>query len=103
MPTPYLSSEEISGLVRTFPLYCYFPKSEWGDIRRAEIDDEKGNEILEHYAKIYRKEFLKESQEESLQFKVNSGTGCRSSEKDAVRIDQKRLREDEIHMLTLSS
>ena len=47
MPPPYVSAKDIDGLIRVIPLYCYFPKSEWDQIRRAENDDERGNEILE--------------------------------------------------------
>ena len=100
MPPPYLSSEDITGLIRVIPLYCYFPKSEWEQIRRAEVDDTAGNEILEHYSKIYRDEFLKQSQQESLQFKVLGGSGCRSNEKDSIRIDQRNFNREEIEMLT---
>jgi len=100
MPPPYLSSEDITGLIRVIPLYCYFPKSEWKQIRRAEKDDTNGNEILEHYSKIYREEFLKQSQQESMRFKVVGGNGCRSNEKDSIRIDQKNFNREEIEMLT---
>ena len=100
MPPPYLSSEDISGLIRVIPLYCYFPKSEWEQIRRAETDDDLGNETLEHYSKIYREEFLKQSQQESMQHKVVGGNGCRSNEKDSIRIDQRHFRKEEIDMLT---
>jgi len=87
MPPPYLSEEDISGLIRVIPLYCYFPKSEWKEIHRAEKDDEQGNEILEHYSSIYRDEFLGQTQDESKQIQVESGTGCRSNEKDSIRLD----------------
>ena len=100
MPPPYLSCEDIAGLIRVIPLYCYFPKSEWEQIRRAEVDDTAGNEILEHYSKIYRDEFLRQSQQESLQFKVLGGSGCRSNEKDSIRIDQRNFNREEIELLT---
>jgi len=81
-------------------LYCYFPKSEWKEIRRAEKDDEQGNEILEHYSSIYRDEFLGQTQGESRQIKIVGGTGCRSNEKDSIRLDQRHFNKDEIEMLT---
>ncbi len=65
MPSPYLSSKEIDGLMRTIPLYVYFPKSEWEMIKRAETIDEEGNKILEHYSKIYKANFLGENQDET--------------------------------------
>ena len=100
MPPPYLSEEDISGLIRVIPLYCYFPKSEWKEIRRAEKDDEQGNEILEHYSSIYRDEFLGQTQDESRQIKIEGGTGCRSNEKDSIRLDQRHFKKEEIEMLT---
>ena len=100
MPPPYLSEEDISGLIRVIPLYCYFPKSEWKEIRRAEKDDEQGNEILEHYSSIYRDEFLGQTQGESKQIKIVGGTGCRSNEKDSIRLDQRHFKKEEIEMLT---
>lgn len=63
MPPPYLNADEIDGLLATLPLYCYFPKSEWPNIRRAESDDEKGLKIRKHYADIYARDFLGEYQD----------------------------------------
>ena len=54
MPPPYLNSEEIEGLMKVMPLYCYFPKDTWGELRRAETGDEIGNRIRGRYAEIYR-------------------------------------------------
>jgi anaerobic magnesium-protoporphyrin IX monomethyl ester cyclase len=92
MPAPYLSAEEIDGLVRTIPLYCYFPKSEWDRLRRAEVDDEEGRTILDHYMQIYRRDFLGMDQDESKVF-VPSGSGCRANEKDRLFLTQDRLSE----------
>ena len=63
MPPPYLSADEIDGLIMTLPLYCYFPKSEWGNLKKAEIADEKGLKIRKHYSDIYSKNFLNEHQD----------------------------------------
>ena len=100
MPPPYLSPEEIGGLIRVLALYCYFPKSEWENIKRAEIDDTTGNEILEHYSEIYRIKFLGESQDQKQAIIVEGGSGCRSNPKDSFRYDSKRLTPEEILMLT---
>ena len=100
MPPPYLSSEEIDGLIRTLPLYCFFPKNEFEKIKRAEINDVVGNEILEQYADIYRREFLGESQEERGVLKVEGGSGCRSNPKDSFPVTGKKLSPEEIQMLT---
>jgi len=101
MPPPYLSSEDIDGLVRVLPLYCYFPKSEWDALRRAETDDEEGNRILAHYSDLYKTHFLKETQEDQKDFLVEGGTGCRSNPKDSFR-SPVRLTPSEIEALTLA-
>jgi len=41
MPKPYLSADELDALALTFPLYTFFPKSDWDQIRRGEQDDEE--------------------------------------------------------------
>ena len=63
MPPPYLSADEIRGLMATLPLYCYFPKSEWPNLRLAEADTEEGLKIRKPYADIYTKNFLGENQD----------------------------------------
>ena len=63
MPPPYLSADEIDGLLAVLPLYVYFPKSEWGNLRRAETDDEEGLQIRQHYVNIYTENFLGETQD----------------------------------------
>ena len=100
MPAPYLSPNEIECLIRVMTLYCYFPKSEWENIKRAETNDQLGNELLEKYMEIYRTEFLGESQQQKQSFIVKGGTGCRANEKDSFRIENKKLSQNEIEMLT---
>lgn len=104
MPSPpYLSSKEIDGLMRVVPLLCYFPESEWKALRRAEIDDEEGNRILEQYSAIYSKDFLRETQDDKKSFMVEGGTGCSSNPKDSIRfayLSPDRLSADEVAMLT---
>ena len=101
MPPPYLSTEEINGLVRTFPLYCYFPKSEWPNIERAEVNDERGNQLLDEYSEIYKKEFLGETQDRKLPYLVNGPGGCRSNPKDSYPTQQIQLTSSEIERLTI--
>ncbi len=99
MPPPYLSSEEIDGLVATFPLYTYFPKTDWDDLRRAEIPDKEGLRIRKKYQELYRKNFFGETQDSE---KVMlGGTGCRTNEKDAFRISPTRLTLEEIDRLVI--
>ena len=64
MPKPYLSSKDIDGLMKTIPLYVYFPKSEWENIRKAEENNDEGRKIYEHYSSIYKENFLKGSQDD---------------------------------------
>lgn len=103
---PYLSSKEIDGLMRVVPLLCYFPEGEWEALHRAEIDDEEGNRILEQYSAIYKRNFLKESQDDEKSFLVEGGTGCSSNPKDAVRLfynTPNRMSADELALLTCSA
>ena len=102
MDPPYLSSQEIDGLMRVLPLYIYFPHSDWQDLRRAELDDAEGNKILQVYSEIYKKDFLKEDQFEEKTLLVTGGTGCRSNTKDGIRayVSPQRFTERAIASLT---
>lgn len=101
MPPPYLNADEIDGLLRTIPHYCYFPKSEWDDIRRSETLDATGIKIHDRLAKIYKRDFLGENQDFKKLTIVKGSTGCASNPKDAFRVSIKRLTSDEITMLTM--
>lgn len=58
MPRPYLQSDEIDGIHRTFCLYSHFPKNRWRDIERAEKFDEEGNRIFQELgAEFYKEKF----------------------------------------------
>ena len=94
------NKDDINKLMRVIPLYCYFPHSEWKKIKLAEIDDEKGNAILSHYSKIYRENFLKESQNDRKVF-IEGTSGCRSNPKDSFWLSDSRLNEQEMSMLTV--
>jgi radical SAM superfamily enzyme YgiQ (UPF0313 family) len=84
MPAPYLSSEGIDNLIAVLPLYCYFPKSYYKDIRRAETPDEEGLQIREKLQKVYRTDFLGEKQ--NSQKAMAGSTGCKTNPKDAIYI-----------------
>ncbi len=56
---PQLSSEEISGLRRTFALYARMPKEYWPQINRAERFDESANRIYDELRKIYQDMYFK--------------------------------------------
>lgn len=101
MPAPFLNADEIEGLTKVFPLYCYFPKTEWDTIRRAEQDDDEGARLREYYGAIYRNEFLGEDQKSKKQVVIEGGTGCRTNPKDAFRFSPKRLSDEEYSTLKL--
>ncbi len=101
MPEPYLSADEIEKIINVLPLYIYFPKQEWDQIRRAEQNDTKGLELREYYSKIYREQFLKVTQDEKKELILDQATGCRASELDSYRFRAIELSSDEIHLLTL--
>lgn len=102
MPPPYLSSEEIDKLMRVLPLYVYFPKSDWADIKRAEINDEEGNRLLKHYSEIYSRDFLKMTQDDEKVWTIDGGTGCKSNPKDSFVVDfASPTRMDEVELSSL--
>lgn len=103
MPPPFVNADDIDGLAAVMPLYCYFPKTEWEALRRAEIADEEGLRIREHYSEIYRTEFLGENQDEKQKKLLTGGTGCRTNPKDsyAFRLSPKRLADDELALLMM--
>jgi len=53
---PSMACEEITGLLRTFPLYVKFPKRDYDLIRIAERFDEEGNKVFKQLSDKYRKE-----------------------------------------------
>ena len=89
MPAPYLSADEIDGLIMTLPLYCYFPKSEWDALRRAETPDEEGLRIRKHYSDIYSRNFLNENQDMAKTFfgedEQNSASALRADFRDSPK------------------
>ena len=59
MPSPYLQTKEIDGLIRTIPLYVYFPYESWEEIKKAEKFDDEGNKVFDKFSAIYKENFLK--------------------------------------------
>ena len=53
---PQLSTEELDGLLKTFPLYVHFDKSLWKDIKRAEKNDIIGTKIFNELKERYQEE-----------------------------------------------
>ena len=99
MPRPYVNATEIEGLMRVLPLYCYFPKSEWKNIQRAEKNDELGAQQFKVYADQYKKEFFKDYQLHGQEIK--GAAGCRSNPRDSFRISPHRLDPEEMSNLII--
>jgi len=53
---PQLSSLEIDGLLKTFPLYVHFDKVLWNDIKFAEKNDLAGKKLFKEMMELYKKE-----------------------------------------------
>lgn len=114
MPPPYLSSKEIDSLMKTLPLYIYFPKKDWPNLRKAEEDTSEGKKILEKYSAIYKNNFLKVNQDDKKIFvepsKDNSKQPLRVLNKDKFHkekflndFNHKKLSSDEIALLTMGN
>jgi len=58
MDMPQMSSKELAGLHRTFPLYVKYPEEEWDDIRLCEADTPEGNVLFEKYGQRYIRDFM---------------------------------------------
>ena len=101
MPSPYLSSQEIDALLRVSPLYTYFPKSDWPEIKKAEQFNAAGNKIYKKYASIYRKDFLGENQDVKYSLSSNGGTGCKVDSKSNYDLITKAMSDDEIALLRM--
>ena len=71
MPPPYLQKDEIDGLIRAIPLYVYFPYENWNEIKKTEKFDAVGNKIFKKYSEIYKKNFLRETQDDKKIFIQN--------------------------------
>jgi len=58
MPAPYLSKEEIDGLIKTFALYAKMPEKYFDKIRTAEKNTEEGNRIFKELSEIYKQKYF---------------------------------------------
>ncbi len=101
MPPPFLNADEIEGLMRVFPLYSYFPKADWDTLRIAEGHDDEARAVYDEYSEIYRKNFLRETQDAEKVWIVDGGEGCKSNPKDSFRLSPKRLDGEQINSLVI--
>lgn len=56
---PQLSSKELIGMQRTFPLYVRFPKSEWPIIKICEGNGPQAESLYQELSKVYIEKFMK--------------------------------------------
>lgn len=91
MPAPYLSADDIDGLIMTLPLYCYFPKSEWENLRRAETPDEEGLQIRKYYSDIYSQNFLNEHQDMAKTFFGEDAENAATDLRADYRVSPQRM------------
>ena len=102
MPEPYLGPEEIVELTSIAPMYCYFPKEEWADLRRAEQNDNEGIRIRTEYAERYNREFFGENQDAGGHTPLVGGAGCRSNPLDSFHLETSSIDESELSRLTFA-
>jgi radical SAM superfamily enzyme YgiQ (UPF0313 family) len=76
MPNPYLQREEIDALSKTFNLYCYFPETEWENIKKAETD----GSLRDYYYKIYNKNFFFSDVQLGGKTRIEGSLACRTDE-----------------------
>ena len=96
MPPPYLQSKEIDGLIRTIPLYVYFPYEYWDEIKKVEKFDDEGEKAFKKFSDIYKKNFLKSTQDDKKIFMDHKGIAPKELQKKT------KLSKLEIKALTLS-
>lgn len=53
MPPPYLQADDVRRLIKTFPLYAYYPEEMWDTIYRAETDDQLYDKLIAQYKKQF--------------------------------------------------
>ncbi len=83
MPPPFLSRYDIDNLMRVIPLYVFFDKEEWHDIRRIEANEKDSDRLYDYYSLIYKRDFLGEDVDDNL-IKIKTTTGCSSDYKNNV-------------------
>jgi anaerobic magnesium-protoporphyrin IX monomethyl ester cyclase len=88
MPAPYLSSSDIDALMRTLPLYVFFDKKEWSNIKRAEMLDKKGKSLYKKYSQRYMVEFLYLPLEIKSGLHIEGTTGCKGDPKNDISLLQ---------------
>jgi radical SAM superfamily enzyme YgiQ (UPF0313 family) len=87
-----LPASEINSLLRTFPLYVFFDKKLWPEIRRSEADDRDGRKLYKEYFDEYQKTAFADDQNEKMKkYQIIRGSiACTSNplESFAIPINQ---------------
>ena len=71
------------------------------DAQSDQSDDPEGLKIREEYAKVYRENFLGDTQDAKKNLVVEGAGGCRTNPKDSFRVSPKRLNDEQIKALTV--
>ena len=95
-----LNADELDGLLPMLPLYCYFPKSEWAGLRRAEIADDEGLRLREHYSKIYDENFFGRYQSDPKKYLLPNGALSDRPTTENFVHSPERIAELGLHALT---
>jgi len=85
MPPPFLSKSEIDSLIKVIPLYVFFSKKEWRNIRKIETNETGSDKLYDYYSLIYKRDFLGENVDDNL-INANTTTGCSSDPKNAIQL-----------------
>ena len=56
---PHITSKEIRGIARTFPLYVKFPETEFDTIKKAGMLTSEGDSLFEKLSEVYFKRYMK--------------------------------------------
>jgi anaerobic magnesium-protoporphyrin IX monomethyl ester cyclase len=53
MPEPYVQESDLTGIIKTFALYCFYGDERWDDIRQAETDETLRQELMKDYTEKF--------------------------------------------------
>jgi len=84
--------KKINSLLRTFPLYVFFDKKLWPEIKRSEVDDRDGRKIYKEFFDEYQNTAFSDDQNEKMKnYQIVKGSiACASNplESFAIPIQQ---------------
>ena len=85
---PQLSALNIDSLLRTFPLYVFFDKSLWPEIKRTEVDDMEGRALYKEFYDLYQEEAFALNQDDKMKKyqRVKGAIACTSNDQESFVI-----------------